>query len=470
MPRVFSTILALFFVVIAIPAHAQTPGAVPPLGVQGSGSSARGEAMAGFGLYGEDYFLTLGIGTVISVDKIMIGIQVPLKIRAIDNAPEQDEWYREEDWDEPSDWTRIMRFFQYGKKRDPFYLRAGELAAASIGHGTIVHRYYNTLELDHYHTGLSTKVNLDAGGAEFMTSDVLKWNMVAVRGYARPFFIALEDPNPLLDRLVVGTTFASDFLAPWEITMEDATGGQVPKIDSENNVLFDSRAAWFAGIDVALEVLRTPEIAITPYMDLNTHRFSSAGYHLGVLTDFALLDSEAELRLEYRLISARYGPAYFNTLYDLEKLSYLPLDPSVSKAHAPKLRYLEEAEGLEARHGFYGELYANVLGLLGVGGAYEDYQGPDNASVMLRADLPAIAGFKLTGYYARRNFDGLDELFSLDEAYLVAEGRMQMTGPLFLYGLYSVYWQLADDIEPGDEAAYETTDTFQFGVGAAFTF
>ena len=105
-----------------------------------------------------------------------------------------------------------------------------------------------------------------------------------------------------------------------------------------------------------------------------------------------------------------------------------------------------------------------------VGGAYEDYQGPDNASVMLRADLPAIAGFKLTGYYARRNFDGLDELFSLDDSYMVAEGRMQLSGPLFLYGIYSVYWQLAHDLEPGDDAVYETTDTFQFGVGAAFTF
>ena len=62
---------------------------------------------------------------------------------------------------------------------------------------------------------------------------------------------------------------------------------------------------------------------------------------------------------------------------------------------AAKYFWASEKEGLSWRNGFYGELYANLLGLVGIGGIYEDYQGPDNASVTLRADLPEIGGVKL---------------------------------------------------------------------------
>ena len=464
--------LAVAAVLAASPAFGQTPrpGAVPPVGPADTSTRMSGEALMGVGNLGEDWFLNLSIGTVISFDKVMLGLQAPLRIRIVDSDPEQDEWYRTEDWDETSDWTRIVRFVQYGRERDPFYARLGELVAASIGHGTIVSRYYNTLDIDHYYTGLSTKVNLEEGGAELLTNNVLAWNLVAVRGYVRPFLLGMEDPSPFLAKIVTGTTFAADFRAPWEIRMEQSASGAVPQVDGSNNLLFDSRTAWLWGIDTELQLVRTEVVAVTPYMDLNLFAGTSAGFHLGVLNELLALSSEFSLKLEYRFCGARYAPAYFNTLYDIERLSFLPvasMDPDVP---APKYRYFRDGEDLESRHGMYGELYANVLGLLGLGGAYEDYQGPDNAAVMLRADLPEIAGIKLTSYYARRNFDDFDDMFSLDHAYLVNEARVSMSGPLFLYAMYTLYWELAQDTDEPGMAEYETTESWGFGAGAAFSF
>jgi hypothetical protein len=426
--------------------------------------------MATIGTIGEDWFLSLSLGTVIGFDKFLVGVQAPLRIRVVDGNPEQDEWYRKEDWDETSDWTRIVRFIQYGRERDPFYARLGELAAASIGHGTIVNRYYNTLEIDHYHTGLSTKVNLEKGGAELLTNDILQWNLVAMRGYVRPFMLAMENPSPFLARIVTGTTFAADFLAPWEIRMEQSAGGAVPMTDDANNLLFDSRVAWIWGIDAELELLKTPVVLVIPYMDINLFAGRSGGFHLGLLNEFLALESTLTLKLEYRFCGARYSPGYFNTLYDIERLSFLPIETQDAVASAPKYRYFEDATGLESRHGMYGEVYVNVLGLLGVGGAYEDYQGPMNASVMLRADLPSIAGVKLTSYYARRNFDGLDDMFSLDRAYLVNEARIDLSGPVFLYAMYSLYWELEEESSEPGMVSYDTTESYGVGVGAAFSF
>jgi hypothetical protein len=461
-PRVRSCSLAAAFLLLVSTSSvlAQAPGAVPPLEPASSGVSGGVEGLVTFGKFSEDYFLSVGVGTTLAFSDFMVGIQAPLKIRVIDNEPDGQPWYREEDWDEPSDWTRILRFFQYGQPQDLFYLRLGELVSASIGHGTIVGRYYNTLELDHYHTGLSTKLNLEQGGAEVLTNDILKWNLVAVRGYVHPFLLAMEDPHPVLRKLAVGTTFAADFLAPTRVSTETSADEKQP-----------TDVAWFTGIDLELEAVRTSTYALTPYTDLNFFATRGTGWHLGVLNELSVLKSTFELRLEYRLLSSRYAPSYFNTMYDIERVAFLPLpqfDGAADNPAVPKQFYFEKADGLKLRNGFYGELFANVLGLVGIGGIYEDYQGADNASVTLRADLPEIAGAKLAAYYTRRNFDGFSELFSLDDAMLVAEARYRFFGPMFAYGIYSVSWQETTDAE--GFKTYESEDSFQAGLGASFSF
>ncbi len=451
--------LTLAFPVSALAQSA--PGAVPPLQAPGSAVTGGAEGTLSFARFGEDYFLNLTLGTAFSVGKFSFGIQAPLKIRVIDKDPEDDKWYREEDWDSFSDWTRIMRFFQYGSPKDPFYLRLGELVSASIGHGTIVGRYYNSLDIDNYYTGLWTAVNLEQGGVELMTNNILQWNLTAVRGYVRPFSF-FETAHPMLKTVAVGTTFAADFLAP----SRSASQALIDASELETEV-----SASFWGIDAEIEVLRNEMLGITPYTDLNVFGGNGVGWHLGVLNELSALKSTFQLRLEYRLLSARYGPSYFNTLYDVERVTFLPL-PQFSESSpnpaVPKYWYYKEATGLKLRHGFYGELFANLGGLFGLGGIYEDYQGPDNANVTLRVDLPVIASLKASAYYMRRNFDGFSELFELDNAWLIAELRYQFMGPIYAYGVFSRYWREITD-EDGF-TAYDATDSYQFGIGASFTF
>ena len=444
-------------------AQAQAPGGVPPLGAPSGGTSGGAEGMMSFANFGEGYFLNLAVGTSFSIGKVSLGVQAPLKIRVIDKDPENDTWYREEDWDDVSDWTRIIRFIQYGNPRDPFYIRLGELVSATLGHGTIVNRYYNTLNIDHYHTGMWTAVNLEFGGAELLTNDVLAWNMTATRGYIKPFGLFMAEPNIWLKKLAVGASFAGDFTAPtWKGNPgQGMTPAELPTTD----------VAWLAGFDVEYQLVRNEGVAVTPYSDLNFFASPGTGWHLGVLNEFQVAKSQLQVRLEYRLLSAHYAPTYFNTLYDIERSTFLALPQYKTAAinpASPKYYYFKEAEGLGMRHGFYGELFADILGLVGIGGIFEDYQGPDNASVTLRADLPAIMDLKLSAYYTRRNFDGLSGIFSLDDAYLVAEGRYQILGPLFAFALYTRYWDEVTDADGFKK--YESEDSWQFGAGAAFTF
>jgi hypothetical protein len=459
--RWLGLLLVLLVLVPGLVLAQTAPGAVPPMDSPGSEFSGGAEGALSFAKYQEDYFLNVTLGTAFSFGKFSFGVQAPLKIRVIDKDPENDQWYREEDWDSASDWTRILRFFQYGSPKDLFYIRIGELVAATVGHGTIVNRYYNTLDLDNYFTGLWTAVNLEYGGLELMTNNVLSWNVFATRAYVRPFTF-VESAHPFLKKFAVGTTFAADFAAPSRRANKALTDSS----DLESEVV-----ASFWGIDLEWEVLRNEIMAITPYTDFNVFGSLGVGWHLGVLNEFTFAKSSLLVRLEYRLLSAQHGANYFNTLYDIERVTFLPL-PQFAEASpnpaVPKYWYHKEATGLKLRNGFYGELFANIGGLFGIGGIYEDYQGPDNANVTLRLDLPAILKVKASAYYTRRNFDGLSELFSLDDAWLVAELRYQFFGPLYAYGLFSRYWREIDD--PEGFTAYESTDSYQFGVGASFTF
>ena len=62
---------------------------------------------------------------------------------------------RKRDWDEPLDYFKLVRFIRYGHKRDPVYVLAGQMWGTSIGHGTLVNRYANSLNLDQFEINLT---------------------------------------------------------------------------------------------------------------------------------------------------------------------------------------------------------------------------------------------------------------------------------------------------------------------------
>ena len=77
---------------------------------------------------------------------------------------------------------------------------------------------------------------------------------------------------------------------------------------------------------------------------------------------------------------------------------------------------------------------------------------------------------KLSAYYAKRNFEGIENAFDLDRGLLVAEARYKFWGPLALYARYSREWRIEKDREAANFGQYETIDDWDIGLGAEFTF
>jgi len=425
----------------------------------------------GAGMIGEDLFISLSLGSTFGFGKTKFGVHVPLRLRAWDREPEDEGVIRKEDWDEWQEFFRILRFFQYGEPDDLFYLRVGELVAASLGHGTIVHRYYNNLDINHFALGFDTRLNFREAGGEFFTNDLLNPELIGTRGFLRPFTLWDHGKGEIFDRLAVGFTFATDAQAPWRLrTVDDGAGRVLPRVDEVGNLSYERSVASLWGLDVGWTVVKMEKFDLTPYMDFNFLAAKGFGWHPGVMMTVRPAEKTwIEMRFEYRALTKRYAPSYFNSFYDFQRTETFPQAGAGPYDYA-LWRYWTEGAGHRTRHGFFGEIYAALFGVIGVGGLYEDYTGPHNSNVMLRADFPYVADVKLAAYYTKRNFNRFSELFDRDDAWFVAEARYRFLQWMYAFAVYSLHWELVRDEASSRYGEYDSLDDFQVGVGVEITF
>jgi len=417
------------------------------------------EGLAGVAMIGEDYYATISVGTALRFGKVGVGVQAPLRFRVIDNDPKGGGTLRKEDWDELGDYTKILRYVEYGSPGDPIYLRLGELIGTSIGNGTIIDRYYNTIDIDHYRTGLRFDFDTGTWGVQTMLSSLTTSPLVALRPYYRPL---TESAIPILKTLTVGLTFAVDPSAP-DALDKDASGN--PVMDDKNNLQTQNKAAWLAGVGASLEVFKNDLIQIVPYVDLNTFELrglGSVGAHIGTFINLHPVPGVLDLdsRWEYRRFGGHYLPGYVSTTYEIERVNYLG-------TFVPKAAFLRHATRDDLGvNGFYGSLDFAILQNIRVTGVAEKYDSDQGGNVMVRLLLPYIANLQFSAYYMKRGFAAFKDAFDPDSAMAIAALRYKIQGPLFLQGNFTRQWRAVADPTP----RYETIDDFRVGVGVDFRF
>lgn len=427
---------------------------------------------------GEGNYVSTVVNTEFNLGDVGFGLQLPLNLlvspdKGIDrDAITYNGVLRKRDWDETSDYFKLVRFIRYGHKRDPVYLLAGQLWGASIGHGTLVNRYANSLNLDHSKFGIAFDVNTDFFGFETLTDSLGSPALLAGRAYLRPFGDTL-----FLRGWAIGATVVSDRTAPRAYV--DAAGAPVLTLqqDDQGTPLVASQAIFAGGVDTEFEILRNSIISLIPYVDLNRIAGAGNGLHAGILTNVYLpvpvLDINVQARLEYRMMQPGYIPEYFDQTYDLGRVQYLGNCPP-GFAACPKYVAAQASHAAAAdpsainRKGYYGELAFGFAGLLQIGGLYQDYQGdPNGASLGLFATLPKFETIKLSGYYLRKNMkSGFDDAFKLDErSLLAASAAYRIFGPLYLRVDFQRRWVLMPNAKE-----IRAVDNFQAGLATFIAF
>ncbi len=437
------------------------------------------DGRVGIGQVDEDLFLSVNIGTVLTWWKLGVGIQVPLRFRVMDEDPQNDGALRKEDWDEVSDWTRVVRFISWGTPDEWLYARIGVLEGTTIGHGTIVDRYMNVIDADHYQTGLQFKLDMDVAGGELFLDNLIDPEIFGMRAFMRPLQLWSGAPE-LAKAFEVGFTLVTDGVAPmqYETVQRPVTGGGfevVKQVNEDGELVVTSEAAVLVGFDLGWLWRPVDWFAFRPYTDVNfLAATGGTGFHTGIAAAFDIAGAVTlGTRVEYRVVTADYAPSWVNSWYEIERVDYLPAPVGPNRDRVSKLKYytlLDDAGEEDARHGWHASLDLTIMKAISFWALLEDYQGPDNSNLTMGVTLPYIAGVRAQIYYSKRNFNEASEAFDLDRGLFVADIRYKFWGPMFAFATYSREWRLDKDPLSGSFGEYETINDWDVGVGAEFEF
>ena len=112
---------------------------------------------AGPRIIGKDFYLTVAPSGALYTDSFAFAFNVPLNMLLYEGASIQTSFedqkldfggfkIRAQDWDELSDFARVIRFITYGRKESPVYFTITNLRPTTLGHGQLVHNYQPNLD------------------------------------------------------------------------------------------------------------------------------------------------------------------------------------------------------------------------------------------------------------------------------------------------------------------------------------
>lgn len=162
---------------------------------------------AGFGLQnvGGQTMIGLRLQPEFAIGKFGAGLDVPLMYNIDEGSLRLDEYYG------GVGALRLIRYLSWGvKKRDPFFIRVGDLTGSYIGYGMLLNNYTNSISYEKRTLGVSMDMLIKKKfGLEVLYSNLnlSSFNLLAVRPYYRP----LGDTDiPILRTLEIGATYITD--------------------------------------------------------------------------------------------------------------------------------------------------------------------------------------------------------------------------------------------------------------------
>jgi len=364
-------------------------------------------AVANLTQIGDETYVGLRIRPEIVIKKFGIGLDIPLIFNA------QDGSFRTEEYLNGVGLARIIRYVRYGvKKKDPVYVRLGDITGTYLGFGGLVNNYSNSASFERRKIGLSWDILIKKKyGIEGFYSDIdfTSPNLFGLRPYAKPLVGVID--VPIIKTTEVGFTFVQD---------KDNTKSQYDEDGNatRSELLDKSVRAW--GIDIGWDILKTKIInvkAFAQYSKLAENavmkdtakvlglsygaghgRSIGARANMSIGGDFLNLNA----RLERLWYSENYIPQFFDAIYEINK--------------DQKLFSLITAE---EQAGIYGTLTGTILSKIKLGGAL---LLPDNVSetspAYIRFDAAAtnLANkVSLTGTYMKGGITDMSDALKIDE-------------------------------------------------------
>jgi len=212
-------------------------------------------------------------------------------------------------WTTFTDYLYKIYYVRYGHKGEPIYGRVGAFDSYTLGHGLLMEGLSNTL---FYPQILQLGLNLDIDGRVFgfpyigfesVVDDVLDWDIIGLRVYARPL---TNLPTPIINELKVGASVVID-VDPQEIPLSDEYGP--PK----DNPASDTVSTY--GLDTELPIFDRGDMSLVTYADWAKIRGKGSGSIIGSTYQYNWLKLIAQLRF----LGKEFVVSYFDPYYEMDR-------------------------------------------------------------------------------------------------------------------------------------------------------
>lgn len=409
-------------------------------------------AMLGYTSIGGQKYIGMRIQPELAFGKFGVGLDIPLMF-SLDGGG-----LRTEEFKSGVGWLRIIRYLRWGvKKRDPFYIRVGDLSGSWIGYGMLLDNYTNASSFEKRKLGVTWDILVkNFIGVEGLYSDIdaKSFNLLAIRPYIKPL---ANTGIPILKTTDIGFTYVTDH-DNTEITNKDGD------VIASNQYIKDGVSAWAVDIGVmpinmsfmqlkvyaqygslakndskSFEAYRTAQLAnptLSAEQKDNIQNYE-AGTGFGIGVDFRFKALGNVLRIDSKLERLWYKqyflPQFFNAAYEMNKDA--------------RYRMLLNTD---AKRGTYGALTITALDKVRVGGSL---MIPDNVSekapAVLTLHLDASKLTKkiiLTGDYVKAGLANLQDAFDLDERSLLTVRAGYRVYKFLVVGMdYKWTWSVMED-------------------------
>ena len=356
---------------------------------------------------------------------------------------------RKEDWDEVADFAQVLTYLTYGRKEDPVYLDIGQRHASTLGHGTIMRRYASNIDVNLTRVGAQLDAHNDYIGAELMTNDIARWNLIGGLAVIKPLSIVGLD-SWLARSVSIGVSAVVDRDAPSSLQMMPEPPCPVPgackpanvtKVDEGNRLAANREAVTLAGVDLELKLVKSSVADIKPYIDYSKLLYrgdqgeGGGGLAIGVLGRFnlgALTTHAFRLVAEYRRLDEGYRPGYFDSFYEVDKFldgGTGGVKPGDGQVPLTKLQATVGAGRPPKRSGYYFEASYGVREAIGLTLAFEGQSELPEKNFIAHLEVPALSFLKFFGTIYKRGFT----IFDLDEHAVAFAGvRLKVLPVLFV--------------------------------------
>ncbi|MEZ4434224.1 MAG: hypothetical protein R3F65_17605 [bacterium] len=363
-------------------------------------------ARAGAGVIEAEPYLVLDPWAGWQRGDFAIAVHAPLRVRF------DDATLRARDWDEGSDFGRLLRFARYGE-----WVRVGLLADLTLGQGTLVRRYHNGVDDDHHRLGAAVEWRGEALRLDAFADQVLAAPVAGLRvGYR------------FTDRWSAALTAAADFAAPHSL---DGTA------DSTGRLRGDTGLFLATGAEAAFDLVPPePDHAATAYLAVNLLDADRIGAHLGFGAAGVF---DEDWRVEGRLEGIALGEGYLWSPFDTGWL--------VDRYR----RLVAAADALDPTLGGRAALTVAWGEAVVVGAEYAD------ALTIGRADLSAwlqvpLSDFTLAAYWRQRAGPERLSVFDPEEALAAAAATMTLSPGWYLDVTLARVWRVVPGEPEGPPA------------------